>query len=126
MFEVTLPSGRTIAVQPPTFMDRMNAVKEFRSVQREVGYAIEELMAAKALVAVDGAPVPGDWEMEPIMRMADWSTTDTQYFIEFFMSAFFPDDKVKEAAQAAAKKLMMGETPTGPAQVKRSGKQVQN
>ncbi len=103
MFEVKLPSGRTVAVQAPTFSDRMQAVKEFRSTQKDVGYILEELMAARAIVAVNGQSVAQEWEMESIMRMADWDTIDVQYYIEFFMSAFFPDDKLKEAAQEQAK-----------------------
>jgi len=118
MFEVQLPSGRVIAVQAPTFSDRMQAVREFRSNQKDVGYILEELMAARALASINGQAVPGEWEMEAIMRMADWDVMDVQYYIEFFMSAFFPDDKLKEAAQAQAKKLMSGEplTAASPAQ----------
>lgn len=122
MFEVKLPSGRTVAVQPPTFSDRMQAVKEFRSTQKDVGYILEELMAARAIVSVNGQTVAQEWEMESIMRMADWDTIDVQYYIEFFMSAFFPDDKLKEAAQDAAKKLMKGEPLTPTSQVKRVAK----
>lgn len=76
MFDVTLPSGRSVSINPPSFMDRMSAVKEFRAVSRDVGYILEELMAAKAIGAVDGSPVLDDWASEPIMRMSDWSNID--------------------------------------------------
>lgn len=121
MFEIKLPSNRTVAVKPPTFMDRMVAVKEYRSVQKEVGYILEELMAAKAIVAVDGQQVVEDWSSsDPIMRMSDWSNIDVQYFIEFFMTAFFPDDKMKEKAADEAKKLMSGSPDSAKAPVKRT------
>lgn len=110
MFEVKLPSGLSVGIKAPTFMDRMAAVKEFKSVQREVGYILEELMAAKAIVAINGQSCEDDWAYngEPIMKMANWDNVDVQYYIEWFMSAFFPDDKLKERAQEEAKKLMNG------------------
>lgn len=110
MFELSLPSGRSIAIAPPKFIDRMEAVKQFRS-QRDAGYILEELMAARALATVDGIPVAPEWEADVIMRFADWNTVDVSYYIEFFMTAFFPDDKLKEAAQEDAKKYMRGEQP---------------
>ena len=116
MFDIDLPSGRKVAVVAPSFMDRMNAVRECRSISKDVGYILEELMAAKSIVSIDGHVVDDGWAAEPIMRMSDWTNVDVQYFIEFFMTAFFPDDKLKEKAQEEAKKLMKGES--GPAQSK--------
>lgn len=127
MFEVKLPSGLSIGVKPPTFMDRMAAVREFRSVQREVGYILEELMAAKALVAINGQQLEDDWAYnnEPIMKMAGWDNIDVQYYIEWFMSAFFPDDKLKERAAEEAKKLKTGGSDSSKGQAKAaSGKAV--
>jgi len=44
--------------------------------------------------------------------MADWPNQDVQYFIEFFMTAFFLDDKIRERAATEAKKLMTGQQST--------------
>ena len=108
MFDVKLPSGRNVGVKAPSFMDRMAAVKEFRAIQRDVGYTLEELMSANAITAINGNAVEDEWSMDPIMRMADWDNKDTQDYIEWFMTAFFPDDKLKERAQEEAKKRMSG------------------
>jgi len=45
MFDCKLPSGIVVSVKAPSFQDRMEAVKEFRSVKDEAGYSVEELMA---------------------------------------------------------------------------------
>ncbi len=109
MFTVELPSGLKVSINPPSFNDRMNAVKEFRAISKDAGFILEELMAAKSIAAVDGNVVEQEWASDPIMVMAEWSNIDVQYFIEYFMTAFFPDDKLKEKAQEEAKKLMRGQ-----------------
>jgi len=44
MYNCKLPSGISVSVNPPSFHDRMEAVKEYRSVKDEVGYSVEELL----------------------------------------------------------------------------------
>jgi len=112
MFEVKLPSGIKVSVKAPSFNDRMEAVKEFRSVKDEAGYSVEELMAAKAIGSVNGNVVDTGMMLDPIFLMADWPNQDVQYYIEFFMTAFFLDDKIRERAATEAKKLMTGQPST--------------
>jgi len=112
MFEIKLPSGNNVSVNAPSFNDRMEAVKEFRSVKDEAGYSVEELMAAKAIGAVNGDVVETGMMLDPILLMAEWPNQDVQYYIEFFMTAFFLDDKIRERAASEAKKLMTGQQST--------------
>jgi len=112
MFDCKLPSGIVVSVKAPSFQDRMEAVKEFRSVKDEAGYSVEELMAAKAIGAVGGNVIDTSMMLDPILLMADWPNQDVQYFIEFFMTAFFLDDKIRERAATEAKKLMTGQQST--------------
>lgn len=107
MFTISLPSGKAVSVKPPQFSDRQAAVKEYRPVREQVGYGIEELMAAKAIVAIDGQPIRQNFTMDPAYLMNEWSNMDVQYYIEVFMTAFFMDERLKERAQEEAKKLAM-------------------
>lgn len=109
MFNIDLPSGKKISVEAPTFSDRMEAVKEFRATKDAAGYSVEELMAAKALVAIDGNTVTMNMTMDPIFLFSNWSNSDVQYYIELFMTMFFIDDKLRERATTEAKKLMTGQ-----------------
>ena len=109
MFEVKLPSGKSIAVKAPSYYDRLETVKEWRKTNGDAGYSADELMCAKCVVGVDGNSVNPDMIPDPILIIADWSNQDVQYYMEFFMTAFFLDDKLRERAANEAKKLMTGQ-----------------
>jgi hypothetical protein len=110
MYNCKLPSGIEISVNPPSFQDRMEAVKEFRQVKDEVGYSVEELMAAKCIASVGGNVVVGnDMMLDPILLLADWPNADVQFYIEWFMTLFFLDDKIKDKATNEAKKIMVAQ-----------------
>lgn len=119
MFICELPSKLKVSVEPPTYAVRVQAVQEFRSAQsREeiVGYTVEELMAAKCLTAINGDVVDQNLLLDPIMLMEDWPQRDVQFYLEWYMTMFFLDDKMREKAANAAKKLMMGQAVTGKKQ----------
>lgn len=109
MFKCQLPSGRTVSVEAPSFRSRMEALKEFRSSKDELGYTAEELLAAKSISAIDGNVVHQATVFEPTELMYDWNISDIQFFIEWFMTLFFLEDKMRERAVNEAKKLMTGE-----------------
>ncbi len=106
MFDCNLPSGIKVSVKPPSFQDRMEAVKEFRQVKDEVGYSVEELMAAKCVAAINGDVVDTGMLLDPVLLLAEWANADVQYYIEWFMTLFFLDDKIKDRATNEAKKIM--------------------
>lgn len=109
MFNCKLPSGIEVSVTPPSFQDRMEAVKEFRQVKDEVGYSVEELMAAKCVASINGDVVNTDMLLDPVLLLAEWANADVQYYIEWFMTLFFLDDKIKDKATSEAKKIMMAQ-----------------
>lgn len=109
MFKCELPSGRSVSVEAPSFRSRMEALKEFRAAKEELGYTAEELLAAKSISAVDGDVVNQKTIFDPVELMFDWDISDIQYFIEWFMTLFFLEDKMRERAVNEAKKLMTGE-----------------
>lgn len=109
MFNCKLPSGIEVSVNSPSFEDRMEAVKEFRQVKDEVGYSVEELMAAKCLASINGDVVNTDVLGDPIYLLANWPNADVQYYIEWFMTLFFLEDKIKDKATAEAKKIMVAQ-----------------
>lgn len=109
MFNCKLPSGIEVSVNPPSFQDRMEAVKEFRQVKDEVGYSVEELMAAKCVAAINGDVVNTDMLLDPVLLLAEWANADVQYYIEWFMTLFFLDDKIKDKATNEAKKIMIAQ-----------------
>lgn len=109
MFKCELPSGKTVSVDAPSFRSRMEALKEFKAAKEELGYTVEELLAAKSVNAVDGNVVTHSTLYDPIEVMYDWSIGDIQYFIEWFMTLFFIEDKMRDRAANEAKKLMTGE-----------------
>lgn len=103
MFNLTLPSGKEITFRSTSFRDRRLLAKKYN---RNEGYLLEELMAAFALLSIDGNPVQEEWAAEPINRFDTWSIVDTQYYIEVYMSMNSIDDMARERAQEEAKKLM--------------------
>lgn len=109
MFDCKLPSGINVSIKAPSYRDRMEAVKEFRAAKDDAGYTVEELMAAKSISAIDGNVVDHNLYYDPVLLMSEWANQDVQYFIEFFMTAFFLDDKLRERAANEAKKLMIGQ-----------------
>lgn len=109
MYNCKLPSGIEVSVNPPSFQDRMEAVKEFRSVKDEVGYSVEELMAAKCIVSVNGDVVDTGMMLDPVLLVAEWPNADVQYYIEWFMTLFFLDDKIRDRATNEAKKIMVAQ-----------------
>jgi hypothetical protein len=109
MFNCKLPSGVEVSVNPPSFQDRMEAVKEFRSVKDEVGYSVEELMAAKCISSINGDIVDTGMMLDPVLLLAEWANADVQYYIEWFMTLFFLDDKIKDRATNEAKKIMVAQ-----------------
>lgn len=90
--------------RPLTFTDRRVVGKMYGG--RQEGYTLEELLAAYALVQVDGQVVPEDWAADPITRFDSWTLPEAQYYLEVFMTVCMLEDKLRNAAQEAAKKLM--------------------
>ena len=113
MFNCKLPSGMEISVEAPTFQDRMESVKEYRSVKDDVGYSVEELMAAKSISAINGNVVDTSMMLDPILVLSEWPNADVQYYIEYYMTLFFLDDKIRDKATQEAKKIMMGQQTRG-------------
>lgn len=109
MFKCELPSGATVSVDAPSFRSRMEALKEFKSAKEELGYTAEELLAAKSITAVNGDVVNQRTLFDPIEVLYSMEIADIQYFIEWFMTLFFLEDKMRERAANEAKKLMTGE-----------------
>lgn len=109
MFKCQLPSGKTVSVEAPSFRSRMEALKEFRAAKEELGYTAEELLAAKSISSIEGNVVQQNMVFDPVELMYDWEIQDIQYFIEWFMTLFFLEDKMRERAVSEAKKLMTGE-----------------
>ena len=109
MFKCHLPSGQSVSVEAPSFRSRMEALKEFRAAKEELGYTAEELLAAKSITAIGGDTVNQRTIFDPIELMFDWDISDIQYFLEWFMTLFFLEDKMRERAVNEAKKLMTGE-----------------
>lgn len=109
MYNCKLPSGIEVSVNPPSFQDRMEAVKEFRSVKDDVGYSVEELMAAKCITSIDSNVVNTDMLLDPVLLVAEWPNADVQYYIEWFMTLFFLDDKIRDKATNEAKKIMIAQ-----------------
>ena len=109
MFKCQLPSGKTVSVEAPSFRSRMEALKEFRGSKEELGYTAEELLAAKSISSIEGNVVHQNMVFDPVELMYDWEIQDIQYFIEWFMTCFFLEDKMRERAVNEAKKLMTGE-----------------
>ncbi len=88
-----------------TFMDRQRAVRLFKS-DKEQGFMLDELLAAMALVSIDGKDLTLDLLSDPIDHMSDWELPDVQYYLEVFMTINSLDDKARKAAEEQAKKLM--------------------
>lgn len=109
MFKCELPSGSSVSVDAPSFRSRMEALKEFKAAKEELGYTAEELLAAKSITAVNGDVVNQRTLFDPIEILYSWEISDIQYFIEWFMTLFFLEDKMRERAANEAKKLMTGE-----------------
>lgn len=108
MFKCELPSGKTVSVDAPSFRVRMEALKEFKAAKEELGYTAEELLAAKSITAVDGNTINQATLFDPVEILYNWQINDIQYFIEWFMTLFFIEDKMRERAANEAKKLMTG------------------
>jgi len=96
-------------MKPMTFRERQEAVRNYKSI-KDAGFMLEELMAAMALVAIDGQEVGTDLLADPITYLDDWSLPDTQFYLEFFMTLNSIDEKVRKNAEELAKKLMGGTT----------------
>ena len=109
MFKCDLPSGKTVSVDAPSFRVRMEALKEFKAAKDELGYTAEELLAAKSITSINGNTINTQTLFDPVEVLYDWTIGDIQYFIEWFMTLFFIEDKMRERASAEAKKLMTGE-----------------
>lgn len=109
MFKCEMPSGKTVSVDAPSFRVRMEALKEFKAAKEELGYTAEELLAAKSITSVDGKSINTRTLFDPVEVLYDWGIGDIQYFIEWFMTLFFIEDKMRERASNEAKKLMTGE-----------------
>lgn len=109
MFTFQLPSGNTVVMRMLTFRDRQYAVRSFKS-DKEQGYMLDELLAAMAIVSINGRDVSTDLlaASDPISYMDDWSLPDVQYYLECFMSINSIDEKMRKAAEEQAKKLMGG------------------
>lgn len=107
MYTCELPSGNKVSVEAPNYSHRIATIKEYRSLKEEVGYSAEELMAAKSIVSVNGQPIDQSFVLDPLYIIADWPPADVQYFLEWYMVAFFLDDKIRDKATDAAKKLMV-------------------
>ncbi len=108
MFTCELPSGIKVSVEAPTYFHRTESVKEFRVMKDEVGYSVEELMAAKSITAINGQVVQSSLMLDPIYIMSEWPNSDVQYYLEWYMTLFFLEDKIKDRATNEAKKIMMG------------------
>lgn len=111
-FSITLPSGKKIVFAVPTFRDRQVAMKRLRQQQNDVGYMLEELLAALMLVSVDGQPMQKDYQMDVIEQISDWAMKDLSYYLEVFVAIAFTDEVTKQRAQANAKALMEGKSVT--------------
>lgn len=107
MFDFTLPSGRQIVMKLLNFRERQEAVRIFKSGKEE-GYLLDELLAAMALVSVDGKDFSSDLISDPITRMDEWELKDVQHFLELFMALNSLDDKGRKAAEEQAKKALGG------------------
>ena len=107
MYTCNLPSGAKVSVSAPNFSHRIESLKEYRSMKDDVGYSVEELMAAKSIESINGKSVDKEFMLDPIFLMAEWPNADVQYFLEWYMVAFFLDDKIRDKATDAAKKLMV-------------------
>lgn len=105
MFPISLPSGKQVVMKMLTFMDRQRAVRLFKS-DKEQGFMLDELLAAMALVSVDGRDLGADLLSDPIDHMSDWDLPDVQYYLEVFMTINSLDDKARKSAEEQAKKLM--------------------
>lgn len=112
LYPVELPTGRKVEFKQFTFDDRIAVARQYTGTPRELGYTMEELMAASSIVKIDGVPVVDDYgnQMEfgadPIHLFATWDYQEVQFFLEVFMTICFLDEKIRAQAQAAAKKLM--------------------
>jgi len=107
MFTCVLPSGNTVVMKSLTFRDRQQAVRIMKTAKDE-GYLLEELMAAMAIISINGQDLPQDLVADPVTRMDNWSLPDAQYYLEFFMSISSIDEKTRKGAEEQAKKLMGG------------------
>jgi hypothetical protein len=105
MFSINLPSGKQVVMKMLTFMDRQRAVRLFKS-DKEQGFMLDELLAAMALISIDGKDLTLDLLSDPIDHMSDWELPDVQYYLEVFMTINSLDDKARKAAEEQAKKLM--------------------
>jgi hypothetical protein len=47
--------------------------------------------------------------LDPVLLLAEWANADVQYYIEWFMTLFFLDDKIKDRATNEAKKIMVAQ-----------------
>lgn len=110
MFNLSLPSGKKVTFRAPTFVDRRLILKEY---DRSEGYLPEDLLAAKCLTHVEGQPLADNWETDAITLVDGWDLRDQSYYLEVFMNMFSLDEKAKQAAQEAAKKLMGGGSSAG-------------
>lgn len=114
LYDVTLSSGRKLKFKHFTYGDRIAVARAYNSGGggRELGYTLEELMAAAAIVEVDGIPVVDDmgnqieFGADPIHLFSTWDPGEVQYYLEMFMTVCFIDAKMQAQAQEAAKKLM--------------------
>lgn len=107
MYTCDLPSGKKVSVEAPNFAHRMESLKEYRALKDDIGYSVEELMAAKSVASIDGKSVDTGFMMDPIYILADWTNADVQYFLEWYMTLFFIDDKIRDKATEAAKKIQI-------------------
>lgn len=107
MYTCELPSGIKVSVEAPTFSHRMESLKEYRAIKDDAGYSVEELMAAKSIASINGKIVDNSFTYDPIYIMSDWPNADVQFYLEWYMTLFFIDDKVRDKATDAAKKLMI-------------------
>jgi hypothetical protein len=116
LYDIELPSGRKLKFKQFTFADRVSAAKMYQAGgngnPRDLGYTLEEYMAASAIMEVDGERTVDDmgnqvvWGAEPIHLFSTWNAGEVQYFLEMFMTISFLDAKIQAQAQEQAKKLM--------------------
>lgn len=108
---ITLPNSKgEISFRSPKVKDKRDAIRDFSqdSSARNKGYNLEEAIAAACLTGIGGESVnlENDLMSEPYDLMNDWEFIDQQYYLEVFSNLYFLDEKGKQKAAEAAKKII--------------------
>jgi hypothetical protein len=100
-FQVELPSGRTIEFRELSFSARKQMINRARS--QELPMTLSELLAAAAIVSINGAPPA---EVDPALIFDTWSIRDTLLYVDVFTNTGIVSEEDLTSTREKSKQLL--------------------